>query len=698
MSIVAFDIVQFFASLNHNFLSICLKKAGLCTNIINFFNSYYTSRSTTYAWNSFLSPSFLLNIGVEQGSALSPILSAIYMVLIIKTFKKRIKSLNKEIPSDILSFVDNGLLISQEKSYDLSSVFLLCSYNIMSNILSVGLVMEHGKSKVMHFMRSQHPPNLSLDLTSVGGPILHPKPIWRYLGFFFDQKLTFQHHVHYYATKCLSTLNAIKLLGNSSCGILLSQKCLLYRTCVLPITLYGFQLWYFKSAPKVKNLTELKKMQRRAALWIIGAFCMSPMEGMEAIAGLIPIELHLRKLNRCHYLQYTSIPSSHAINSLLEIQYAKNHLPYRFSTSNLMDKQKSKLISPVKDINEQLSEITESFDPLHPFFSPGYRVVNHFSSRIMFHSPNSSSDKDLHEHIQKLNQVFHHSQSTLNDTAVITDGGVKKLGVATAVAHIWKDNSIVKRTQVQTMNVTYVEAELMAISIGLTHAIECSDSHNITVITDLLVAVRKILESQVNPFQKLVIPIANKIKTFLCKDERNNIHFWYCPSKAEWPKHNLVNRQVKEAEDNPTLPSKNSFLFSKKKECNSLLNEWQELFATSKGKGQSFLEFEDEKQKVIKPTYAKGGSWLPYIGFTNSLCTQFTCMTLGHAPIGEYCQRFFPNLPIGCPCGWATVQTREHIAMQCDWYSPSSRPRNIVINSFVHFLSDNPAAFSFDNG
>jgi len=105
-----------------------------------------------------------------------------------------------------------------------------------------------------------------------------------------------------------------------------------------------------------------------------------------------------------------------------------------------------------------------------------------------------------------------------------------------------------------------------------------------------------------------------------------------------------------------------------------------------------------EKERVIKPTYAKGGSWLPIIGFTNSLCARFTRMTTGHAPIGEYRQRFFPHLPSSCPCGNAEVQTREHIVMECERHNPSTRPCNIIINSFVHFLADNPEAFSFDNG
>jgi len=52
-----------------------------------------------------------------------------------KTFKKRIKNLEIKILTDVLSFMNNGLLISQEKSYLLLSSFLLCSYNIMSKIL-----------------------------------------------------------------------------------------------------------------------------------------------------------------------------------------------------------------------------------------------------------------------------------------------------------------------------------------------------------------------------------------------------------------------------------------------------------------------------------------------------------------------------------------------------------------------------------
>jgi len=109
----------------------------------------------TYTWNNFTSQKFATSVGVGQGSALSPILSTIYLTPIIKTFKKRIKNLKKEIHADILLFVDDGLLISQEKSYDLSSAFLFSSYNMISKIFTdVGLVMEHNKLEIFHFTRA----------------------------------------------------------------------------------------------------------------------------------------------------------------------------------------------------------------------------------------------------------------------------------------------------------------------------------------------------------------------------------------------------------------------------------------------------------------------------------------------------------------------------------------------------------------
>ena len=171
-STLAFDISQFFPSLNHHLLILILEKAGLDTKVTNFFVNYLIQRSTKYLWNNLSSPSFKVNVGVGQGSALSPILSTLYLSSLIYIIEKRFKNLN--LPISILSFIDDGLFIVQNKSFTISNSNLFCSYNILSKLLdSFGLLIKHSKTEIFHFNRSHGPFNPPpLDLSPLGGPIL----------------------------------------------------------------------------------------------------------------------------------------------------------------------------------------------------------------------------------------------------------------------------------------------------------------------------------------------------------------------------------------------------------------------------------------------------------------------------------------------------------------------------------------------
>ena len=64
----------------------------------------------------------------------------------------------------------------------------------------------------------------------------------------------------------ISTIKCMKLLGNLVQGLNLHQEYLLYQSCVLSITLYSFQLWYYNKASLAYSLKQLGKMQRRAAI------------------------------------------------------------------------------------------------------------------------------------------------------------------------------------------------------------------------------------------------------------------------------------------------------------------------------------------------------------------------------------------------------------------------------------------------
>ena len=174
-STFAFNISQFFPSLNHNLLTSILSKVGLESKVSNFFVNYLVQRKMNYVWNNMQFPDFEVNVSVGQDSVLSPILSALYLTPFLHILEKHLKIL--KIPISMLSFVDDELIIAQNKSIPISNSQLFCSYNVLSNLLTdFGLVIEHGKTEIFHFNRSHGEFNPApLDLTPLRGPILCPK-------------------------------------------------------------------------------------------------------------------------------------------------------------------------------------------------------------------------------------------------------------------------------------------------------------------------------------------------------------------------------------------------------------------------------------------------------------------------------------------------------------------------------------------
>ena len=156
-----------------------------------------------------------VNVGVGQGSALSSILSTLYLSSLLYILEKHLKTLN--ILVSLISFVDDDLFISQNKSINISNSQLFCSYNVLSDLLKkFGLSIEHSKTEIFHFNRSHGTFNpFPLDLSPLGGLILYPKNSWKYLGFIFDRKLAFHQHIDFYLNKAISTVKYMKILGNS---------------------------------------------------------------------------------------------------------------------------------------------------------------------------------------------------------------------------------------------------------------------------------------------------------------------------------------------------------------------------------------------------------------------------------------------------------------------------------------------------
>jgi len=129
--------------------------------VAKFFKSYLVGRSTHYAWNSFVSPPHQADVGVGQGSALSPVLSALFIALIMKLFEQSAAARGVTL----LSYVDDGTIIIQSPSLIDNCAALHVAYEeIFCLFTAFALVLEHNKTELFHFHWSRFHESPVIDL------------------------------------------------------------------------------------------------------------------------------------------------------------------------------------------------------------------------------------------------------------------------------------------------------------------------------------------------------------------------------------------------------------------------------------------------------------------------------------------------------------------------------------------------------
>jgi len=123
----------------------------------------------------------------------------------------------------------------------------------------------------------------------------------------------------------------------------------------------------------------LDKVQRRAAIWILGAFKTSPSEGIEAIAGIIPIRFHLQKIARRSQIHPFKLPTNHILRELMDDLSLSSNNPNPHTVGSLTNYQKNIAKSYLIDSCNKAYGIFPFFSPLNPEFFPGSHIMENFS-------------------------------------------------------------------------------------------------------------------------------------------------------------------------------------------------------------------------------------------------------------------------------------------------------------------------------
>jgi len=380
------------------------------------------------------------------------------------------------------------------------------------------------------------------------------------------------------------------------------------------------------------------------------------------------------------------------LKNLLNDAPPQNKSSNSHNIGSLTNRQRSLTKGHIINSNIKSYGIFPSFSPLDPEISPGHRIIDNFSNHFSFNLVNKNDKNPNKTRTQELNDMVLRYSSVPQLALVITNASIKN-NIATSISHVHSANQPLIKTVHHASFVTSTEAELFAIRCGINQACAINNVSKIIIVTDSIHAARKIFNSGSHPYQIHSAAILSELRTFFSSKESNSIEFWECPSKLKWRFHH----DSKAFSVTPSYPSKISWDFCKKTDCDKSIKLWKMTFQASDGKGKHFLDLLDNELNIIEPSYTKGGPWLQSFGHSNLLCARASRAITNHAPIGEYRLQFFPSMDFSCPCNNYPIELRRHILHECCRFNRYWNPRRDTLNHFVMFLTANPNAFTFND-
>jgi len=149
----------------------------------------------------------------------------------------------------------------------------------------------------------------------------------------------------------------------------------------------------------------LNKMQRRAAIWILGAFKTSLSEGIKAIAEIIPIKFHLQKLAERSLIHSFKLLANHIIRDLMDDLPHQSKEPNPHTVGSLTNQQKNIAKGHLIDSYNKSYSIFLSFSPLYQEFTPGFCLADIFSDCFSFNLTNKKEKDKNKIHAQELDNM-----------------------------------------------------------------------------------------------------------------------------------------------------------------------------------------------------------------------------------------------------------------------------------------------------
>ncbi|KAH9859188.1 hypothetical protein J1614_012265 [Plenodomus biglobosus] len=245
VTMVTMDVQGAFDALLKNRLLKRMSEQGWPPLVLGLVNSFLTDRKVRVRLGHVTTPEYNVDCGTPQGSPLSPVLYTLYLAELLNQDRTRRFGYADDVCIDRASHcLDENV---RQLADDLKSI------NEWGAANRVAFAPE--KLEMIHLtkQRGNHSPSCAageLVVEPVAPPTDGSQPALRWLGVWFDRKLTFKKHVAVRTAAARKLAHHIRSLANTAHGPPASALRKAVTTCILPTVLYGAEAWY---EGRVKN-------------------------------------------------------------------------------------------------------------------------------------------------------------------------------------------------------------------------------------------------------------------------------------------------------------------------------------------------------------------------------------------------------------------------------------------------------------